>query len=156
LKTLRNITTTEKAKARRSHLLVIPLAIVLSLVAATILNFDRLPTPARWIGMAICAGIIMVFISKSIRLERELKNGRVQEVTGMVLQKIKFGGSSSSNVSGAKGGRRTKSSATYILKIDEEKYWVNFGVYKKVDEGQRIRMIHLPKSQVVLDIEVTS
>lgn len=153
-KIIRKITSKEIKLARKSHLIGIPIYLVAALIIFILLKTDSLPAPAKYGGIAIGCLAIIVFTGKIIQLERELKNGEIEELTGIVTDKIKFGGGQKSNSTQSKQTTPAKSQTTYIIKIEEEKFWVKPKFYKVAEINKKVKMIHLRKSQVLLDLKI--
>ncbi|MFK7784336.1 MAG: hypothetical protein AB8B56_04420 [Crocinitomicaceae bacterium] len=151
----RELTDKEIGKMRRKHLVLIPVILIAGLILWVITQFDTLPEVARWAGMAIASLVILIFISKHVKMERDLRQGLVHVVRGEITKKRKFGGNRKTSAKGtsrASGSRRSR--ATYFIYIDERKFTVPPKIYSKVKEGNQVEMNYFPKSQFYLGIEV--
>lgn len=153
-KIVRKITPQEVKLARKSHLIGIPIYLVAALIIFILLKTDSLPAPAKYGGIAIGCLVVIVFTGKIIQLEKELKNGEIEELTGVVTDKIKFGGGKKPHSTQTKQTTTTRSQATYIVKIEDEKFWVKPKFYSIAKVNKKVKMIHLRKSQVLLDLKI--
>jgi len=142
---------------RRKHLLLIPLYIVGALIVSVVFHFESLPDIARWAGAGIAVLAMFIFTIKQLQLERDLKDGKVTLITGLVTEKRMMGGrmnpGASSGISVSSRGK-TASSSTYFLFIDTRKFNVPSSIYTKVQQGDKVCMEYFEKSQFYLDIHV--
>lgn len=109
MKQKRPITDKERSEALKFYWLIIPVAIIASLIVWVLISYDKMPSIARFSGSIIISGVVLIFISKWLKLSRELKKGFVVEIEGSLDRKVKLGYSNgSSPTSGiGKGSRRT-------------------------------------------------
>lgn len=145
----------ERKTALRFYWLIIPVSLIAGLIITVLIRFESLPLPARIAGSVVIGGVIIVFTSKWWKLYQDLKKGEVTEVRGPLDRKIKFGGSQNSNSSNGvnkMSSKNSKSSATYILEINGERYDVKAKHYSKVEKGQIVQLNYLKKSLYILDV----
>lgn len=152
---VRPITSQERKNALKFYWLIIPLVLIAGLIIYVLINAESLPLAARIAGSVIISGAIVAFTAKWIQLSKDLKEGEVTEVVGVLNRKIKLGGK---NFSGASGGvgkmsrKNSSSSATYTLEINGNRYDVKSKHYVRVKEGKRVQLNYLIKSKLVLDV----
>jgi hypothetical protein len=149
----RPITEQERKTALKFYWLIIPLALIATLISWVLLKFDSLPLPVRIAGAVIISGAVLVFISKWIKLYRDLQEGYIIEIKGNLDRKVKFGGHHPNTNSSGTGrmARKNRSSATYILEVDGARYNVKAKVYSKVKQEESVQLNYLEKSDYVLD-----
>jgi hypothetical protein len=153
--TTRKLTIQEVNRMRRKHFVLIPVVLISGLLAWVALVFESLPDVVRWAGAAIAIFAVLIFMSKHLKMERELRNGKVQIIRGRITQKKKMGGDSRSPSSGiSRGLKPSGSGATYFISIDNRKFNVPASIYTKVQEGDTIEMNYFSRSQFYLGIEV--
>jgi hypothetical protein len=96
--TTRKLTIQEVNRMRRKHFVLIPVVLISGLLAWVALVFESLPDVVRWAGAAIAIFAVLIFMSKHLKMERELRNGKVQIIRGRITQKKKMGGDSTKSL----------------------------------------------------------
>lgn len=150
----RPISSSEKAKMRRSHWILIPALLIPAFIIWVVSLVDDLPQPARIGAYVIGGGAVLVMCWKQFKLEKDLKNGKAEVIRGIIEDKIKFGGHNNRPSSGiGRAHKGSRSSATYILVIEGKKYWVKPKIYSRAEKGAFMEMVWLPASQYVISIQ---
>jgi hypothetical protein len=153
-KTTRKITPKEIKIARKSHFIAIPIFIIAPFIIYILLQSNKIPDIPKYAGIAIATLAMLIIIGKIIQLERELKHMEIEEIVGIITNKIKFGGTSKKNSGGVMKSGRRSSQTTYIIKIDDEKFWVKPKFYKIAQINKKVKMLHLKKSQVLISLDI--
>lgn len=150
----RPITRKERRIALRFYWLILPVAGIAGLIITVLIKFDSLPLPARLAGSLIIGGVVVVFTFKWWQLYRDLKEGEVTEVIGILTRKVKLGSSKVGHPSSGigRGSRSRPNSPTFILEMNGGRYEVKAKHFGKVKEGQEIQLDMLEKSMLVLDV----
>lgn len=152
---VRPITSQERKNALGFYWLIIPVALIAGLIIYVLVNAESLPMPARIAGSVIIAGVIVVFTFKWVQLNKDLKGGEVTEVVGVLSRKIKLGGHhahGASHGAGKMSRKNARSSPTFTLEINGNRYDVKGSQFSKVDEGKKVQLNYLKKSKLVLDV----
>lgn len=152
----RQITSEEKARLRRSHLLLVPLYIIGISVLYVLIKFDHLSETVRWSGSVIACLAMLIFTSKQLKLERDLNKSQLTMFQGTVHEKRKLGGGRSGPSSGISinASRRTKSASSYFLIIDNKKFMVPVSIYSKVNEGDFVQLDFFEHSDYCVSVTV--
>jgi uncharacterized membrane protein YwzB len=147
----RKITKAEKYIARRTHLIIIPALLFLTILYFILTNID-LPPFALKASKVFGVLFVLILIFRALQLEYELSNSMIEEFRGTVTEKRSFGRRRSSSGSRGNTGPTSRKPTNFVIQIDGENFRVKSKMYSKVKVGDKIEMIHLPKSQVILKI----
>ncbi len=142
---------------RRKHFVIVPVFLIAALILWVIIGVDSLPVPARLVGGAIASLALIIFIIKHLKMERELRNGKVDVISGVITEKRKMGGNFKSVSTGAgvsSGSTGRPSNTTFFIFIDQKKFTVPSTIYSRVKEGDRVEFDYFPNSQFCLGIRV--
>lgn len=151
----RDLTGQEIASMRKKHLILIPVVLICAAVLYAVSIFDSLPTAARIAGGAIAALATLIFSLKHVKLEKELKIGKVQVITGNVTNKKTLGGSRQRHSNGIRRSNGSSGSQkSYFLHIDDKSFSVTPKIYSKVEIGNHVEMVYFEGSQFIVGIEV--
>jgi hypothetical protein len=153
--TIRPITAAEKTKMRRAHWMLLPALIIPAFIIWVISLNDELPNAVRYAAYTIGVGVFVVIAVKQYKLEKDLENGEVEVIRGVLEDRYTFGGRKKSEGAGIgpAGGSKNKSQPTFILVFAGKKYWVRSQIYKQAEKGANNEMIWLPASKYVVSIE---
>ncbi|MCG8577172.1 MAG: hypothetical protein MI810_19980 [Flavobacteriales bacterium] len=151
---IRPIRQEERKIALRFYWLIIPVGLIATLIIYVLIHANNLPIAARIAAFLIIGGVIVIFTLKWYLLYKDLKNGEVSEIRGKLERKIKLGRSKISHVgdAGVLSKKKSLSTVTYILRINQESYEVKAKHFAKVEEGRFVQLNLLAKSLFVLDV----
>ena len=155
IKKTRAITKKERLKARKTYWLILLILPFSFLLIWTMFGIDKIPFPARIFGFVVATAIPLVYLYGQYILEKELREGLLEEIEGVIKNKTKLGTSTSnsSNTPTNTVGNNYLRSKSYIFTIDEQSFWVKAKYYHQVKVGDKIKMLYLPKSQIILTLE---
>lgn len=151
--TTRKLTSAEKSKMRKSHLFLIPMALVVSLmVFAAFMIGDEFP-PVKYAVIGIGAFAFLFYLSKQIKLELELNSGQVEIVNGAITEKKKTGKSRRRGINDRNFSYSPDH--TFMFYIGDKRYLVKPTDYDKYEVGDRIVLEWFPQSKHLLGVTST-
>lgn len=151
--TKRPLAQGEKSQLRKRHWLTVPILffIVLILSVANVVN--DIPIVVYYIALIICGLVVLYTFVKLFQVEKEIKQGEVEVVKGVLLEKVKTGGFDKISITASSGSAKsTHTTSTYSLKIGDENYLVYAKMYSQVQEGELIELVWLPRSRQILSV----
>jgi len=153
----RELTAKEIAKMRKKHWAIIPVVLVCSLLIYVCWKFEGFPEMLRWAGAGIAAMAILIFSSKLVKLENELRGAEVSVISGSILMKRKRGTGMKKRGSsgiGKSARKRHKSPPTYWINFTQNSYEVPKKLYDRVAVGDVVKLDYFQRSKYVLGMEV--
>ena len=142
----RDITQKEIKKARSIYYMAIPLFLIVGFVLWIVLKVDVIPEPAKYATIGIAIMALLISIYKFSQIEKEIKQNKIEVITGIVTNKYKIGPKKKP----VNNSNHTSRSSSYIIVINDKNYWVNRKYFNRAQKGKQMQLVRLPKSQITV------